>query len=189
MKESVEQFFRNNFTTTENEISELANYFEYKKVRKNEILLKSGDICRYLYFIINGCIKASFIASDGKETIRYVSFENQFISSVLSFIEQTPSTEFISACENSELLIISHIDFKHALKDIPLVKDFYIKMLEKAYIHNHWRIETFLSLDAKQRYQFLVENNKQLVQRLSNKDLSSFLGITQESLSRIKASK
>lgn len=189
MTEKLEQFFRKNFTTTEKEISEAVSYFKYKKVSKNQVLKESGDICKFLYFISSGCIKAGFINSDGKETIRFVSFENQFISSVHSFIEQTPSNEFISACENSELLIISHLDFKAALDNIPLIKNFYIKMLEKAYVNNHWRIETFLSLDAKQRYKYLLENNKQLVQRLSNKDLSSFLGITQESLSRIKASK
>ena len=71
----------------------------------------------------------------------------------------------------------------------PLFKDFYIKMLEGTYLHNHWRIETFLRLGAKQRYEYVMANNKQLVQRLSNKNLSSFLGITQESLSRIKAKK
>jgi len=115
--------------------------------------------------------------------------ENQFISSIHSFIKQVPSSEFICAVEASELLAISYIDFRSALSRISLFKDFYIKMLEGTYLNNHWRIETFLRLDAKQRYEYILEHNKQLVQRLSNKNLSSFLGITQESLSRIKAKK
>jgi len=189
MTESLEQVLEENFNGTKDEITEFVNYFKYKKVAKDEILVESGEVCRYFYFVISGSLKACFIDEKGQETIRFVSFENQFISSVYSFIEQTPSTEFICACEHSELLYISHVDFKDALSKIPLFKDFYINLLERAYLNNHWRIETFLSLDAKQRYEYILKNNSQLVQRLSNKNLSSFLGITQESLSRIKAKK
>ncbi len=189
MTGSLEKVLANNFTCTEEEISEFVKYFKYKKASKEEVLIQSGDVCRYFYFIINGCVKACFIDDKGQETIRFVSFENQFISSMHSFIEQTPTNEFICACEHSELLAISHSDFKFALNKIPLFKDFYINLLEMAYVNNHWRIETFLRLDAKQRYEYMLKNNNKLVQRLSNKNLSSFLGITQESLSRIKAKK
>ena len=189
MTESLEQFLVDNFTCTENEINEVVKYFSHKKAAKDEVLVDNGDICRYLFFIIKGCVKAYFIDSDGQETIRYVAFENNFISSIHNFIKQTPSNECLSTVEPSELLAISYTDFKLALSNSTLFKDFYIKMLEGTYLNNHWRIETFLRLGAKQRYEYLLENNKQLVQRLSNKNLSSFLGITQESLSRIKAKK
>lgn len=187
MTESLEQFFADKFTSTEDEISEVVKYFKNKKVAKEEILIESGEACRYLFFVVKGCLKASFIDPKGIETIRYVAFENQFISTIHSFINQTTSNEYITAIEPSELLLINHSDFKLALNSIPLFKDFYIGMLEGTYLHNHWRIETFLQLDAKQRYEYLLKNNAQLVQRLSNKNLSYFLGITQESLSRVKA--
>lgn len=189
MKESLEQFLAANFTCTEDEISESVKYFRHKKAAKDEVLIESGKVCRYFYFVIKGCIKAFFIDSNGHETIRYVAFENQFISSIHSFIKQTPSNEYIYSVEPSELLFISYTDFKSVLSTSSLFKDFYIKILERTYMNNHWRIETLLRLDAKNRYEFLLKNNIQLVQRLSNKNLSSFLGITQESLSRIKAKK
>lgn len=189
MIENLELIFREKFKASENEISEVVKFFRYKKVDKEEVLVESGEACRYLYFVLKGCLKTSFIDSKGIETIRYVAFENQFISNIYSFIKQTPTTEYITAIEPSELLIINHTDFKLALSKISLFKDFYISMLEGTYLHNHWRIETFLQLDAKQRYEHILKNNVQLVQRLSNKNLSRFLGITQESLSRIKAKK
>ncbi|HKM45779.1 MAG TPA: Crp/Fnr family transcriptional regulator [Dysgonamonadaceae bacterium] len=189
MIENLEHFFKEKFQASENEISDVVRFFKYKKVDKKEILVESGDACRYLYFVLKGCLKASFIDPKGIETIRYIAFENQFISTLHSFINQTPTTEYITAIEPSELLIINHTDFKSALSKISLFKDFYIGMLEGTYLHNHWRIETFLQLDAKQRYEYILKNNAQLVQRLSNKNLSRFLGITQESLSRIKAKK
>ena len=189
MTESLEQFFATNFTTTEDEISEVVKYFKYVKSKKDEVLTENGKVCRYFFFIVKGCVKANFIDSNGQETIRYVAFENQLISSIHSFIKQTPSNEYITAIEPSELLAISYTDFKSALSKSSLFKDFYIKVLERTYMNNHWRIETFLRLGAKERYEYLFKNSRQLVQRLSNKDLSSFLGITQESLSRIKAKK
>jgi CRP-like cAMP-binding protein len=65
----------------------------------------------------------------------------------------------------------------------------YNKQLEIAYITNHWRVESFLKMSAKQRYDFLLQTNPAIIQRLSNKIVASYLGITQESLSRIKAQK
>ncbi len=189
MKASLGQFFAEKFTANGDEISEVIQYFRHRKVIKNEILVESGQVCPTLFFVVKGGLKTSFYDSKGQETIRYVAFENQFISSLYSFIKQTPSNEYISAIEPSELLVITHVDFKYSLSKISLFKDFYIRMLEGTYLNNHWRIETFLRLDAKQRYQYVLANNKQLVQRLSNKDLAGFLGITQESLSRIKARK
>ncbi|WP_299107527.1 Crp/Fnr family transcriptional regulator [uncultured Winogradskyella sp.] len=189
MTESLEHFFTNKFTCTTDEISEVVKHFKYVEASKGEVLIEDGNVCRYLYFVIKGCLKANFIDANGQETIRYVAFENQLISSIHSFINQTSSNEYITVVEPSKLLAISYTDFKLELSKSSLFKDFYIKMLEITYLNNHWRIETFLRLDAKQRYDYLLKNDKRLVQRLSNKNLSHFLGITQESLSRIKAKK
>lgn len=189
MTESLEQFLVTNFTCTKDEASEVAASFKYVKATKNELLVDDGKVCRYIYFIIKGGAKAYFIDAKGLEKIRYVAFENEFIASIYSFIKQTPANEYICALEPCELLAISYTEFKTVLSKSSLLKDFYIKMLEQTYLYNHWRIETLLRLDAKQRYEYMLQKNRQLVQRLSNKNLSSYLGITQESLSRIKAKK
>ncbi|MCU0353375.1 MAG: hypothetical protein MUD08_06485 [Cytophagales bacterium] len=68
-------------------------------------------------------------------------------------------------------------------------KDLYIKQLEIAYTTNHWRLESFVKMNARQRYDYLMHTNPQVVRRLSNKIVASYLGITQESLSRLKAQK
>lgn len=140
-------------------------------------------------FIVKGGVKACFVDDKGVETIRYAAFDNEFIASIYSFIKQTPSDEYICAVEACELLAISFNDFKNVLSKSTLLKDLYIKMLEETYLYNHWRIETLLRLDARQRYEYMLQKNRKLVQRLSNKNLSSYLGITQESLSRIKSKK
>lgn len=187
MTTQLKDFFRQRYSSTEEELEKLSTLFKAQKVAKEEILINSGERCKYLYFIIKGSLKACFINENGQETIRFISFENAFITTFHGFIDQIPTNETICACEKSEVLAISHSDFKIALESISFFKDFYIFMLERTYVINHWRIESFLRMDAKQRYSYIIEQKPHLIQRLSNKNLAHYIGITQESLSRIKA--
>lgn len=189
MTEQLSSYLLKNFQTTNAEVEQFLNAFKSKTVKKNEILISKGDICRYTYFVCKGSIRAYFIADDGQEATRYIAFENQFITTIHSFISQTPTNEFIQATEQSEILQISFADFKKLIAETKLAKDLYNKQLEVAYITNHWRLESFLKMTAKERYDFLIENYPSIIQRLSNKIVASYLGITQESLSRLKAQK
>ena len=189
MKEQLRTYFANNFKATPIEVEKLVTAFKEKSVKKNEILISKGDVCRYTYFISKGSVRAYFIDNDGKESTRYIAIENQFITTIHSFISQTPTNEFIQATEQAELLQISHADFKTIIEETTLGRDLYTNQLEVAYQTNHWRLESFLKMSAKQRYDFLIETNPAIIQRLSNKIVASYLGITQESLSRLKAQK
>ncbi|MFN8863740.1 MAG: Crp/Fnr family transcriptional regulator [Flavobacteriales bacterium] len=189
MTEILKAYFASNFQTTTTEIEQVVSAFKEKSVKKNETLISKGDICRYAFFVCKGSVRAYFIDDDGQEATRYIALENQFITTVHSFISQTPTNEFIQATEKAELLQISYADFKKLVEETALTKDLYNKQLEIAYITNHWRVESFLKMSAKQRYDFLLQTNPAIIQRLSNKIVASYLGITQESLSRIKAQK
>ncbi|WP_196894840.1 Crp/Fnr family transcriptional regulator [Aureivirga marina] len=185
--EELEEYLIQNFDVSKNEIDNVLEKFQLIEIKKNEYLLRSGDICEYIYFVVSGCLRTFFYNSEGFDSTRYIAFENNFIGPLHSFIQQIPSNENISAVEQSKVLRISHRDFKEGMNSIPVIKDLYIQFLEKAYIMNYWRIETFLSLDAKERYVYLFNNNKLMIKRLPNKILASFIGIAPESLSRIKS--
>ena len=189
MKEQLLTYFANNFRTASFELEQLVSAFKAKSVKKNETLISKGDVCRYSYFVCKGSIRAYFITDDGQEATRYIALENQFITTIHSFISQIPTNEYIQATENTELLQITYDDFQRLIKETTLARDLYNKQLEVAYITNHWRLESFLKMTAKQRYDFLIKTNPAIIQRLSNKIVASYLGITQESLSRLKAQK
>jgi len=189
MKEQLKTYFANNFEAAPIEVEMLLNAFKEKSIKKNEILISKGDVCKFTYFVCKGSVRAYFIDDDGQEATRYIAFENHFITTIHAFISQTPTNEFIEATEKSELLQISFNDFKKIIEETTLGRDLYNKQLEVAYITNHWRLESFLKMSAKQRYDFLLQTNPAIIQRLSNKIVASYLGITQESLSRIKAQK
>jgi CRP-like cAMP-binding protein len=189
MTEQLEQFLTNAVKASPADLAAIINCFKVRPVKKNEILLKAGEVCRHVYFINSGSVRAYFLDDEGNEATRYIAFENQFITTLNSFITQTPSAEFLQATETAEVLTISYQHFRQLLSAVPVWKDLYIKQLETAYTTNAWRLESFLKMDAKQRYDYLFEANPKVIQRLSNKIAANYLGITQESLSRLKGKK
>lgn len=189
MTEKLKTYLAYNFQTTPTEIEKILSAFQEKRVKKNEILISKGDICRYTYFVCKGSVRAYFIDDNGQESTRYIAIEDQFITTIHSFISQTPTNEFIEATEQAELLQVSFNDFKSIIEETTLAQELYNKQLEVAYITNHWRLESFLRMSAKQRYEYLLQTNPAIIQRLSNKIVASYLGVTQESLSRLKGKK
>ena len=105
----------------------------------------------------------------------------------MSFITKEPAQETIQAVEDSELLMISHQDFRQLMEMVPAWKDFYNLYLEKAYVNNSKRLLSFSTLDAGERYQQLFQINPDIVKRLPNKIVASYINISQETLSRIKS--
>lgn len=164
----------------------LLSKFKNVKVRKNQVLLSAGEICRHAYFICNGCLRTYFIDARGGEKTRYLAFENHFVTAFASFITQERSAQYVQALEDSELLRISQVDFYKLVDTNPVFAKLYRASLEQSLVFSTWRIETMISMTAKERYENLLERMPQVVLRLPNKHVASFLGITQESLSRLK---
>ncbi|MFN5168170.1 MAG: Crp/Fnr family transcriptional regulator [Cyclobacteriaceae bacterium] len=177
------------FKTTPVELDRVVAAFEAKNVGKNEVLVSKGEVCRYCYFVCRGSVRAFFLGEDGLEATRYIAMENQFMTTVQSYVSETPTNEFIQATEKSELLCLSLPNFKKITQETTLARDLYARQLELAYSTNHWRLESFLKMTARERYDFLMKENPTIIQRLSNRIVASYLGITQESLSRLKAQK
>lgn len=167
----------------------LMSEFKLVHVRKNALLLSSGEVCQHAYFIRNGCLRTYFTDGKGEDKTRYIAFENKFVSAFASFITQSPSAECVQALEDSSLLRIRQADFYKLVGTNAIFSTLYRQSLEQAQVFATWRIETMISMTAKERYENLLEQMPQVVSRLSNKHVASFLGITQESLSRLKKKK
>jgi CRP-like cAMP-binding protein len=186
--ESLKRFLVDEYSFPEDE-SALLSKFKRLSVKKNCGLHTSGDVCQYAYFICSGCLRTYFTDEKGEEKTRYIAFENKFVSAFASFITQQPSAEYVQALEDSELLRISQSDFYELVDTNAVFARLYRKSLEQSQVVATWRIETMISMTAKERYENLLERMPEVVLRLSNKYVASFLGITQESLSRLKTKK
>lgn len=161
--------------------------FETRLVTKGELLLREGEFCNAFYVVIKGCIRVYFLDSKGNEMTRYVMPDFHIGTALSSFISQKPSLETVEALEDSMLHTISHGAFYKLVDVNPAFAAFYRKILEMAYQFQTNKIESLVNLSAAERYQQVLKTSPDLVQRLSNRILASYLDIREETLSRLKS--
>lgn len=169
------------------ELDRVVDCFTVRSIKKNEILLSAGNVAKEFYFINRGCIRTYFITKQGHEKTRYIMMEPSIGTALTSFISRKPSFEFIDSLEETEVLAINHTDFFRLVDEIPEWKNFYLKIMEMAYSFQNRKIESLVTLPAKERYDQLMQENPKVVQRVSNKILASYLDMKQETLSRLKS--
>ncbi|MFZ4928418.1 Crp/Fnr family transcriptional regulator [Chryseobacterium sp. Mn2064] len=187
MQELLTTYINKRISTTDEELKTILSYFQPIQLKKNEMLLNSGQNSQRTFFVVSGCLRIFFINEEGQDSTRYFAFENQFATALTSFITSEPSDECIQAVEDSEVYYITHKNFYHLLNIIPQWEKFYRIYLETAYVNNTKRLMSFLVQDALDKYRQLLDENPIIVRRLSNKMVASYLNISQETLSRLKS--
>jgi CRP-like cAMP-binding protein len=167
-------------------LDEVLSHFQHIQLKRNELLLKQGDICRYVYFVAKGCLQVFVYDAEANESTRDIITENNWCSELISFGEQKPASENIRAVEPCELLAISRSGFGKMMETVPQFAMVYKQILEASYANSVYRINTFVALDALARIKWLMEYRPELMTRLSSKLVASYLGISQETFSRLK---
>ncbi|HXB13489.1 MAG TPA: Crp/Fnr family transcriptional regulator [Bacteroidia bacterium] len=167
---------------------ELFKDLKTKSFKKGEYILKSGQVCRYLFFINQGFAKSFFIRDDKEFIMRF--FAEDFMFSVFdSYITQAPSSYSIIALEDTTVTLISHDKMEELCKKHHCMESFFRKLVSLVTIKMMKRISGMLEENSTERYNQFVIENKAIIQRISLGDLAQYLGITQQSLSRIRAQK
>lgn len=152
---------------------------------KGDFLIREQQYSNHLYFLQEGSARA-FFHKDGKEVTTWFAFENQMLTSFYSFISRTPSIENIQFLEKSTLFSIHHEKLQKLYQEYHEIERLGRKITEFYY---QWQEERIFSLQfhsAKERYQKLIANEPHLLQKVSLGHIASYLGITQETLSRIR---
>lgn len=157
-------------------------------VPKNTILIKEGERCKNLFFMNKGLMRG-FYHDEGKEITHWFAKEEEFATSFYSFITNEPSPETIETLEDCELTQIIHTDLQNLYKNFPETERIGRIITETYYIDLEERFLNIQFKSAKERYQNLAEKNPSLIQRASLGQIATYLGITQETLSRVRAEK
>jgi CRP-like cAMP-binding protein len=157
-------------------------------VEKGEYLLKSGKVCKALYFIDSGLCKTSFYKKDKEFIMRFFT-EGALFTVIDSFVAQVPSNYEILALEPTTCTYINFEDLEKLSLKHHQIETFFRKLMSQAAVNMMKRISEMLEDNASERYAHFLKNNSDLLQRISLGDLAGYLGITQVSLSRIRAQK
>jgi CRP/FNR family cyclic AMP-dependent transcriptional regulator len=163
--------------------------FKLQQTERNEILIPAGQVANKVYLVSKGCLRVFLTSEQGIESTRFLIFEGRMGTAFPSFISRQPSLATVQSPEPSELLVLSYENRELLNQQIPGWETMERKGMERDYIEAIERIENFLTGDAKARYNFLLGQNPRMIQRLPAKIVADYLGISPETLSRLKAKK
>lgn len=152
---------------------------------KHELILKQGNVSRCLYYLETGLVRA-YCIKDNKEITNWFSNEGTLVTSAYSFIGEKPGFESIVAMEDCKMLALSRKDLYALYDKYPALNEMGRKLIEIYFLELEERINAIHFQSAKQRYATFVKNESYLLNRVSLGHIASYLGITQETLSRIR---
>jgi CRP-like cAMP-binding protein len=158
----------------------------YKKLDKGDFFIKEGKTCKVIAFVTSGLFRSFYYSSSSEEVTYCFTFSNSFVSAYSSFLSQSKTVENIQALTDIELLTISRDEILKLEKSSTSWLKFFKFIAEQEYIKMEKRIFILQKESAEKRYQDLLKNDPEYLQLIPLNYLSSYLGITQRHLSRIR---
>jgi len=187
MYSTLQKFIKSKADIDDQLLRKISLCFSLVKTKRKEILLNYDQVCSHYYFINKGCVRLFTVSKEGNESSRYFAFEGNFVTALPSFIDQKPAQEYLQTIEKSELLFISRIDFYKLVHEVPQFAKLYTEILELGFIVAQKRIYGFQGFDALDKVKWVIKHQPQLLLRISNKMMASYLGVAPSTLSRIKS--
>ena len=186
MFELLAEKIREQIVITEEQFEFCKTLFIPKKLRKRQYLLQEGDVCRYTAFVEKGMLRTFTVDEKGNEPILQFSFEGWWIADLYSFLTEEPSIYNIEALENCELLLITKSSWDELLEKVPAFERYFRILIQNNLIATQKRLMSSLNETAEEKYKKLMENFPGCLQRVPQHMIASDLGITPETLSRIR---
>lgn len=184
-----ELFFKNmteKVKLTRDQQQMIRQYLVPKKIRKNQYLLQEGDVAKYAAFVEKGALRAYSVDEKGTEHIIQFAFEGWTISDMYSYMTGEPATYNIDALEDSELVLLNKSAQEEILQRVPEYEEYIRLQLTGAFMSMQKRITSMLSLTLEERYIQLTQLYPSLVQRVPQRMIASYMGLTPETLSRVR---
>lgn len=161
--------------------------FTNLQLKKREYFLRAGEVCKQVAFVLNGCLRSYAVDEQGIEHNLQFAPEGWWITDMNSIINGSAARLNIDAIEDSQALLLSREQQQTLLKEVPKLERFFRIISEKSMAGSHKRLIDQVSVNAQTRYLNFCEQYPGLIQRLPQKQIASYIGVTPEFLSKIKA--
>ncbi len=184
MNPELVKFFEQYGRLSEKCMDDLISSFKSEKIKKGEFLLIQGEICDKISFVKEGCLRLYYMANDVETTV-WFSFENNSAIELSSFFSESPSEYYIEAVEESEILSIHKSDLTSLYERHPELQRI-IRIFWEDVILNLLKRYTALQKDSAEKRYLDLMSQPHYLQRIPQKYLASYIGVTPTSLSRIR---
>lgn len=168
------------------EIDAISDSFELLKIKKNDLFVEENKVCDKIGFILSGGVKTFSTDVQGNENITCFKFEESFITSYESFVFKKASKKSIQAIEDCEILTITYERLNSLYTKIYAFQAISKILIEKEFIEKENYMISFNNKSAKEKYTHLLSHTPEIIRRVKVKDISSYLGVTQRTLTRTK---
>jgi CRP-like cAMP-binding protein len=164
----------------------LADRVRVHRYRKGQFVVQQGDVCRYESFVLRGCLKQYFSDEDGTDHVVMLATENWWIADLESFINGTPARFNVECLEDCVLAQFDREHMEELYAQIPALERFFRLIIQRAYIASQQRLVENISMPARKRYEQYVMRYPELVQRVPQYLIASYLGMSREFLSKVR---
>ncbi len=184
--QAIQKTLERHIRLTDQEFEFLTQHLTWRKLRKRQFLLQAGEVCRYNFYVVKGCLRMYEIDETGRERVLHFATENWWTGDLYSFLTQMPTSFHIECMEDAELLQIEQQCMENLYTQIPKLERFFRILVQNSLIATHRRLISIMSRSATERYYEFIEKYPDLEQRVANHHIASYLGIAPESLSRLR---
>lgn len=185
-KEALIAFIQSSIPIPGSALTNIIDHFEKRIIKKNEFFLKEGKVSNDYFFLETGCMRAFTHDPDGNEVTTYFYSRNKYVFEVSSLFMRTVSTENIQALTDCTGYSITFETLNELFHSSPEFREFGRMMLVKAFAAFKQRTLELINKSAEERYENLINANREIFQYAHLKHIASYLGITDTSLSRIR---
>lgn len=168
------------------EMAFFTSLLETRQIKKRQLLLHEGEICKYSAFITDGCLRGYIFDKNGFERVLSFAPVNWWIADMYSLISQKPGVLNIEALEDTGVLLLSKTDQEKLYTQIPKFERFFRIITENSLVANQQRLLDNLSLSAEERYNNFCKKYPSLINQLPLKQIASYIGVTPEFFSKMR---
>ncbi len=160
---------------------------ETKQYKAKSIILHAGEVCKYSYFVNSGLLRSFNINDNIVEHVLSFACEGWWIGDMYSLLSQKPGNLFIEVLEDSEVVLLSKANQEILYQEIPKTERFFRILTENSLVANQERLMDNLSLSAEERFEKFCKKYPTLIQKVPQKQIASFIGVTPEFFSMMKS--